>query len=73
MLLLQQCHSATASLFSEVNKECVKAPGGKGALMALAAILLCGDGTNVEDKYFAASGLANVGCTLGKKIVQGVL
>lgn len=61
-----------ASLFSKVNKECVKAPRGKGALMALAAILLRGDGTNVDDKYLVASGLANVGCSLGKKIVERV-
>lgn len=40
--------------------------------MVLAAILLCVDGTSVVDKYFAASGLANVAVPLGKKVVQGV-
>ena len=34
--------------------------------MVLAAILLCVDGTSVVDKYFAASGLANAGCSLRK-------
>lgn len=35
-----------AGLLWKVNKECVKEPGGKGALMVLAAILLCVDGTS---------------------------
>lgn len=45
--------------------------------MALAAILLCVDGTSVVDKYFTASGLAHVGCSLRKEIssrgIMGVL
>lgn len=34
-----------AGLLCKVNKECVKAPGGKGALIVLATILPCVDGT----------------------------
>lgn len=66
MLLLHSCHSAIAAVFSKINKECVKTPGGKGALMVFAAILLCTDGTSVVEEYFAASGLANAGCSLRK-------
>lgn len=65
-MLLLQYRPAIAGLLSKVDKECVKTSGGKGALMVLAAILLYVDGTSVVDKYFAASGLANAGCSLRK-------
>lgn len=65
-MLLLQCHPAIAGFF-ELNKEYSKVPGGRGALMVLAAILLCMDGTNVVDKYFPASGLASAGCSLRKE------
>lgn len=66
-MLMLQCHLAIAGFFSELNKEYGKVPGGRGALMVLAAILLCVDRTNVVDKYFSASGLASAGCSLRKE------
>lgn len=66
-VLMLQCHPAIAGFFCELNKEYGMVPAGREALMVLAAILLCEDGTNVVDKFFPASGLASAGCSLRKE------